>query len=215
MNMSSKLRRICKKIKAAKWLRIPYTVDRLCYVFAIKTPVILQITLDCYHMAAYICLRCRSPGCRIFDQARCQGRTSQGARSPQPTPAAGSRALVSDRSLLRCAGPRPGEVRDASSGQHRGGEEGRCRRAFWCFPPDVLPSRSGLCAAWARRVATAAAGPPKSPQAHSRGHGVYRHTFGWRASSQCSRTLSGDPGRTGPVGPPPQHRTRPGAQKKR
>ena len=193
---------------------VPSKIGLYCLIRAVKAPVIRRISLDCYHIAAYMYLRYKDPGRRIFDQARCQSRTSQGARSSQPTPAAGPRALVSGRSLLRCTGPRPGEVRDASSGQHRGGEEGRCRRAFWCFPPDVLPSRSGVCTAWARRVATAAAGPPKSSQAYTRSDGVYRYTLGCRTPSQCSRTLSGDPGRTWPVGPPPQYRTRPGAQKK-
>ena len=214
MNVSSKLCRLCKMIKAAKWLVVPSTVDGCCLLLAIMTLVLQRLTLACYHIAAYISLRCKSPGCRIFDQARCQSRTSQGARSPQPAPAAGPRALVSGRSLLRCTRPSPSEVRDASSGQHRGGKEGRCGRAFWCFPPDVLSSRSGVCAARARRVVTAAAWPPKSPQAYARSDGVYRYTLEWRTSSQCSRTLSGDPGRTGPVGPPPQYRTRPGAQKK-
>ena len=213
MNVSSKLCRKCKKLKAAERLRMPYTLDLRCCVLATKTQVFLDITLDCYHIAAYIYLRCKSPGCRIFDQARCQGRTSQGARSPQSTPAAGSRPLVPRstassmpaiwcRSNTRC-----------------------CAACGWRVPtrPTPPPSLASPARRSIRPKRTLPAGlaglsrqatrPEERPQADPRGHGVHRGAPGerGRTGSTCAGTRVA--GRTRYHGPSPQYRTRPGAEK--
>src|ERR1035441_4285051 len=96
MNVSSKLRRRCKIIKAASWIDCLAHTGHISLLFATKAPISQRIGLDCYSRTAYIYLRTKSPGCRIVDQARCQSGTSQSARSPQPTPAAGSRTLRSE-----------------------------------------------------------------------------------------------------------------------
>src|ERR1700677_3375176 len=213
MRVSSKLRRICKLLNAA------FGSDCRCLsafnldITRDKPSMDWSCTLDILIKAAYMCLRHNSSGCRV-GQARWQSRTSEVTGSPQPTRSASPRPLVSGRSLLRCARSGAGQVRDAAAGQHRGRKKGRCRRALWRFPSNILSSRSGVRRARTRRLATPAARPPKSSQAHTRSDGVYRYTFARRTSAQRPRAISGDSDRAWSVCPSPQYRTRLGAQKK-
>ena len=213
MSVLSKLCRRCKIINAAAG---PYRCNRVWILLLYAAILVIYFHLDMLAIpviAAYMYLLSRHPGCRL-GQARRQSRTSQGSGSSQPTPATSPCPLVSGRSLLRCERSHPSEVRDAPSGQHRGGKEGRRCRFVWGIPSHVLSGRSGVCRTRARRLVTAASRSTKRPQAHARSDGVYRYTVSRPTSPKRSGALSSYSGATGPVGPPPQHRTRPGAQKK-
>ena len=213
MKVSSKLCRMCKIINAA--MGTHKSAYAWSYsLLSCKQLVLIYIdALDILLEAAYMCLHTIYPGWHL-GQARRQSRTSQGSGSSQPTPAASPCTLVSSGTLLRCARSRPSEVRDAPSGQHRGGEESRRCCFVWRIPSHVLSGRSGVCRARTRGLVTAATRSTQPAQAHARSDDVYRYTVVRRASPKSAGTLSGHSGATGPVGPPPQHRTRPGAQKK-
>lgn len=213
MIASSKLRRICKIINAAMgaisvvvaWLNTYLTANKSVY-FRYKTLYIAD-------GAAYICLHI-SRSRYAFATSQPQSSAPQADRRPEPPPRTCARTLVPSRWILRLPRLSAGQVRDAAAGAHRRGREDRGCHAFRRIATDVLSSGSRLCTG---RLEWTAAQVPRSEgraQAYARSHEVYRSATDRRGSARGSRPSPTDRDRTGCLGPPPQHRTRLGAQKK-
>ena len=214
MGTSSKLRRTRKIINAAVWRPSCLCLDIISYFSAAKVRLSRHKALYIQDVAAYIYLhldRSRDPG----GVRQPQSAAPQANRRLEPPSRACSRALVSERGILRCSRFGAGEVRDVASRAHRGSGQDRGRHTVWCIATDVLPSRSGLRARGLIGAPSQAPRSQRGTQAHARRNAVYRSAAYRRGASCCPSARSTDRDRTGCVGPPPQHRTRPGAQKKR
>ena len=216
MRLSGKLRRICKESNAA----VREVIQRglgcyFGYFLAVLRCILRDSGLDIAIQAAYMYLHTHRLGRPLGPpQARYQSRTPQAARRLESASGTSPCPLVPQPWFLRRPRSGPGEIRDAPAGARRGGEEGCSRSFVWRLPPDPLPGRSSVRAARIGGLTTAAARSEEPPQAHARGHGVHRCPDERRAPPGGERSGPGDTGRTRPVGPPPQCRARPGAQKK-
>ena len=164
--------------------------------------------------AAYIYLQIVCPG-TPFDTQQTQSSASQAGRWPEPSSRTCSRAVVPERGLLRRPRSGPGEVRDAASGSHRGDREVGSSRTLRRVAPNVLPGRSRLRASGIERPDPQASRAEGRTQAHARSDAIYRREDCRGRSSRRPSARSTDQDRTGCAGPPPQYRTRPGAEKKR
>ncbi len=213
MIVSSKLRRICKIINAAvRWISVAMAAVDCCYS-AYKAVYSLYKALYISDIAAYIGLHI-SRSRYAFAASQPQSSAPQADRRPEPPPRTCARTLVPSRWILRLPRLSAGQVRDAAPGAHRRGREDRSRYAFRRIAADVLSSGSRLCAGGLKRTAAQVPWSERRAQAHARSDEVYRSATERRGSSRGSRPSPTDRDRTGCLGPPPQHRTRPGAQKK-
>lgn len=214
MSASTKLRRTCKIINAAVWRSSCLCLDVISYLTAAKVRLSRHKALYIQDVAAYIYLhldRLRDPG----GARQPQSSAPQANGRPEPPSRACSRALVSERGILRCSRFGAGEVRDVASGAHRGSREDGGRQTFRRIAADLLSGRSGLRASGLKRTASQAPRSQGRAQAHARSDAVHRTPRCRGRSSRRPSARSIDRDRTGCVGPPPQHRTRSGAQKKR
>ena len=213
MSASSKLRRTCKVINAAySSIWQPERIGScgvLCGISACIGRLILYIHMIPAYISLHFC-----PSGQPFAATQPQSSASQANRRLEPPSRACSRALVSERGLLRFAGSRAGQVRDAAPSAHRGDGEDRGRRTFRCIAPDALPSAGRLRPCRLKRAASQASWAQGGAQAHARGNAVYRWATHRRRSPQRSSARSADRDQTRHVDPPPQYRTRPGAEKK-
>ncbi len=213
MIASSKLRRMCKIINAAASQRYPLSFGNIDYTGAIFHVCARYKALYIPIRAAYIHLHHGSSR-YAFAASQPQSSAPQADRRSEPPPGARSRSLVPGRWIFRLPRFGTGQVRDAAASAHRGRREERGRFSFRCIAADVLSSGSGLCAGGFERTAAEVARSEGRTQAYSRSYEVHRSATDRGRSARCSRSSSTDRERTGCLGPPPQHRTRPGAQKK-
>jgi hypothetical protein len=213
MTASSKLRRGRKIINAAvtRRSRLIEELDQL--ILAVVHALIRSKALYISMETAYINLHLGS-ATYAFAASQPQSSAPQAGRRPEPPPRTCSCTLVPSRWILRLPRFGAGQVRDAAASTHRRCRQDRGRLSFRRIEADVLSSGSRLCAGGIERTATQVARPEGCAQAHARSHEVYRSTADRRGPAWGSRSLSTDRGQTGGLGPPPQHRTRPGAQKK-
>jgi len=213
MTASSKLRRICKIINAAEPRRYLLSFDQNGHICAIKYAYVRHKVLYFVIVAAYINLHIGSSR-YAFAASQPQSPAPQADRWPEPPPRACSCSVVPRRWILRLPRFGAGQVRDAATSAHRRSREDRGRFSFWCIAADVLSSGSGLCPGRLERTAAEVARSEGCTQAHARSHAVYRSAADRRRAARGSGPGSTDRDRTGCLGPPPQYRTRPGAQKK-
>jgi len=213
MNVSIKLCRSCKIINAAVHCGL-HRLSALCrrFVGAIFDRLrYLPIIAD--HTAAYIYLHIYNRRNHLaFTQP--QSRATQANWRLEPPPRTRSSSVVPRRWLLRSARSRAGQVRDAPPSAHRGAREDRGGRPVWCIASDALPSRSRLRTGRLERFDTQAARSQGRTQAHRRRYALHRAQACRRGSTRRPRTGATDQGRAWPGHPPPQYRTRSGAQKK-
>jgi hypothetical protein len=213
MTASSKLRRICKIINAAEPRRYLLSFDQNGHICAIRYAYVRHKVLYFVIVAAYINLHIGSSR-YAFAASQPQSPAPQADRWPEPPPRACSCSVVPRRWILRLPRFGAGQVRDAATSAHRRSREDRGRFSFWCIAADVLSSGSGLCPGRLERTAAEVARSEGCTQAHARSHAVYRSAADRRRAARGSGPGSTDRDRTGCLGPPPQYRTRPGAQKK-
>jgi hypothetical protein len=213
MSASTKLCRSCKIINAAEkhGLVNKSVLRRRIYRHMVDLSRYLPITTD--YIAAYIYLHIESCWGH-FAFTHPQSRPTQANWRPEPSSRTRSSSVVPSRWLLRSARSGAGQVRDAPPGAHRGSREDRGRSPVRCFASDALPSRSRLRTRRLERFDTQAARPQGRTQAHRRRHALHRAQACRRRSTRRSHTRATDQGRTWPDHPPPQYRTRSGAQKK-
>ena len=213
MIASSKLRRICKIINAAAPRRRPLCIDLIRCVRAMMYAYIRYKALYILVCAAYINLHIGSSR-YAFAASQPQSSAPQADRRPEPPPRTCARTLVPSRWILRLPRFGAGQVRDAAAGAHRGGREERGRFSFRCIAADILSSGGRLCAGGLEWTAAEVARSEGCTQAHARSHEVYRSAADRGRAARGAGPGSTDRDRTGCLGPPPQYRTRPGAQKK-
>jgi hypothetical protein len=213
MNASSKLRRICKTIYAAAWRYSCWHPDLKCFLCADKVRFLRYEALYIQKEAAYIVLHL---GCSRAHVGAPQPQSSapQANRRFEPPSRACSRALVSERGILRRSRFGPSEVRDVAPSAHRRSREDGGRYTLRRIATDALSGRSGLRARGLIRAASQATRTQRGAQAHVRRDAVYRTPPCRGRSSRRPSARWAHRDRTGCVGPPPQHRTRSGAQKK-
>jgi hypothetical protein len=213
MTASSKLRRVCKIINAAVSGRCPLSLDLKGYIDATIYAHVRYKRLYSLLWAAYINLHIGTSR-YAFAASQPQSSAPQAGRWPEPPPRACPCSVVPSRWILRLPRFGAGQVRDAATSAHRRSREDRGRFSFRCIAADVLSSGSGLCAGRLERTAAEVARSEGCTQAHVRSHAVYRSTAERRRAARGSGPGSTDRDRTGCLGPPPQYRTRLGAQKK-
>jgi len=213
MIASSKLRRMCKILNAGASWQPPLPQETNLQLKAFISALIRYKGLYTSIAAAYITLHLGSSR-YAFAAFQPQSSAAQAGRWPEPPPRTCPRTLVPRRWILRFPRFGAGQVRDAAAGAHRGCREDRGRRSIRRIAADVLSSRSRLCASGIKRTAAQVARSEGCAQAHARSHAVYRSATDRRRPARSSRLGSTDRDRTGGLGPPPQHRTRSGAQKK-
>jgi len=213
VSVSGKLRRIRKIINAAPCWTTRLITGLNYDIYAVILKFYRYKTLYIRNGAAYICLH-SGRSRYAFASSQPQSSAPQADRRPEPPSRTCARTLVPSRWILRFPRFGAGQVRDAAAGAHRRCREDRGRHAFRRIATDVLSSGSRLCASWLERTAAEATWSEGRAQAHARRHEVYRGATARRGSARGSRLGSTDRDRTGGLGPPPQHRTRPGAQKK-
>ena len=213
MSASSKLRRMCKAINAAYLLIGPIDWIGIRGINRVLSVLIGRLVLYIYIISAYIGLHIDRSG-QPFAATQPQSSAPQASRRLEPPSRACSRALVSERGLLRFAGSRAGQVRDAAPGAHRGDREDGGRHTFRCIAPDALPGGGRLRSCRLKRAASQASRTQGCAQAHARCDAVYRWATHRRRSPRRPSARSADRDQTRHVDPPPQYRTRPGAEKK-
>jgi hypothetical protein len=146
--------------------------------------------------------------------ARPQSRTSQASRWLKPPPRTRSRSLVSKQRFLRRARSGASQIRDAAPGTRRGRREERGGCPVRCVASDFLPGGSRLCTSGLERLVTQGARAQRCAQAHRRSHALHRRQADRRTSTRRPSVGRTDQDRTRCLRPPPQHRTRFGAEKK-
>lgn len=213
MSASSKLRRMCNVIYAAQLSLVNIFMAVMAVFVAYRLGHGRHKDLYIDVRAAYIDLQIVCPG-TPFGAPQTQSSASQAGRWPEPSSRTCSRALVPERGLLRRPRSGPGEVRDAASGSHRGDREVGSSRTLRRVAPNVLPGRSRLRASGIERLDPQASRAEGRTQAHAPSDALYRREDCRRRSSRRPSARSTDQDGTGCVGPPPQYRTRPGAEKK-
>jgi hypothetical protein len=213
MTASSKLCRICKIIYVATIHITPGLSELKFNKSSTKATDLSDLRLYIYRVAAYICLHLASSRF-VFAPSQPQSPAPQAIRRPEPPSRTCARPRLPGRWILRLQRSSAGQVRDAATSARGGNREDRGGRSFRRFAPDVLPGGSGLRASGLERTGSQDTRPQGGAQADIRSDAVYRGAAHPRRSARCSRVISIDRDRTGCVGPPPQHRTRPGAQKK-
>lgn len=212
MRVSSDLRRTCKIINAVVLRGSCISFANRCGIDADKAHHSRHKVIYIHCKAAYISLRIGYSDLAGAPQPQSSTPQANG-RLKSPSRAC-SRALVSERRILRRSRFGASEVRDVAPGAHRGNREDAGRRTFRRIAADVLSGRSGLCARGAERTASQASRSQGRAQAYERSDAVYRPPHHRGRSSRRPSARSTDRDRTGCVGPPSQHRTRSGAQKK-
>jgi hypothetical protein len=213
MIASSKLRRVCKIINAAAPRRCPLQFGLKGLISCVMYAYVRYKALYILTCAAYIHLHTGSSR-YAFAASQPQSSAPEADRWPEPPPRACSCSVVPSRWILRLPRFGAGQVRDAATSARRRSREDRGRFSFRCIAADVLSSGSGLCAGRLERTAAEVARSEGCTQAHARSHAVYRSAADRRRAARGSGPSSTDRDRTGCLGPPPQYRTRPGAQKK-
>lgn len=213
MSVSTQLCRFCKIINAAAWWGAWPSLGNNRYSYANRVRVCRYRAIYISHRAAYISLHVdRSRA--LFGDPQPQSSAPQANGRFEPPSRAGSRTLVPERGILRRSRFGASEVRDVAPCAHRGGRQDGGRRTFRRIATDVLSSRSGLRTRGLKRTAPQAPRSQRRAQAHARSDAVCRAPHCWGRSSGRPSTRPTDRSRTGRIGPPSQHRTRSGAQKK-
>ena len=213
MKASSKLRRMCKLINAAMFPIARALID-LIKLFSGRS------SLRHRHRSIYIGIKAAYIYLHIvgrrdhFGLTQSQSRTAQAKWWFEPPPRARSRSMVSKRRFLRCPRSGAGQIRDAPSGTHRGRREGGGGCPIRGVASDVLPNGKRLCTGRVERFVAEDARTQERAQAHRRSHALCRAQAGRRTSTRRPGARPADQGRTRPLHPPPQHRTRLGAEKK-
>jgi len=213
MKASSKLRRMCKIINAAIFTIVCTLTAHMRLFSRVNGPLNRRRSLYVDIKAAYIYLHIVGDRDH-FGLTQSQSRTAQAKWWFEPLPRARSRSMVSKRRFLRCPRSGAGQIRDAPSGTHRGRREDRSGCPIRCVASDVLPSGKRLCTGRVERFATQDARTQERAQTHRRSHALCRTQADRRTSTRRPGARPTDQGRTRPLRPPPQHRTRPGAEKK-
>lgn len=212
--MSSKLRRQCKLNYAAvdsceRDVRRDMS-NSSRYMRHVRLYVGLDIDVCAAYFKLHTLLRCSD-----LDQARSKAGTSQAPRRTESPSREGAGFLVPVERFFRRPRLDSSQVRDAAPCQRRRRIEGRCCSAVRHVTTDLLSGRGRVCSRWLGRTRSEAAWAQGGAQAQLRGNGVRRTTSRrrWRDSRPSTSRATGIRARY--LGPPPQHRTRYRAQKKR
>ena len=150
-----------------------------------------------------------------YERTQRQSVPTQGRWGFESTCRTCAGARVSSRHLFRSARPGAGQIRDVTSGPDRWRLEGRRSGAVRGLTTNLLSGRSRLCPAGLERSAATAARPQRGAQTRCPDHGLHRGVPRRARSRRGAASGAGDSYRVRLEGSPAQHRTCPGAEKKR